>query len=228
MRLPAELKPIRRTAAGLTLVEVLISLGIVAVLAGIALTVAARAKDRGKAADDVSRLRQLGQAAALYEEQHGSLPFACAQVVQAGYAPGGLCEGTADPVSRGTAAACDRFSPVDDVFPDPGFRVTYVGLANVRIWPGAATWKLWSEKYYRKLEAAPGFGWLVDNQRQQDGPGFAGWSNPEDCFFGGPYRRLLADGAVVVRTKRWHKVKGQDLYDRATWFADIELEDLME
>jgi len=219
---------IRRKANGISLVEVLVSVAIIAALVALVLPPVIRSKDRARATDDLHRLRQLGQAGAIYQEETGQVPFACAQVVQAGLAPSALCEGTADPVPRGTGAACDRFVLEEERFPYPGFRVTFVGLANVRIWPGSATWKLWSEKHFQKLEASEGFGWLVDNQRQTDGPGFAGWSNPEECFFGGPYRRLLTDGAVVRRSKRWFVVKGGQQYDRATWFADIDLAELIE
>lgn len=213
-------------ADGISLVEVLIMCGIVLVLAAIVLPIISRSKDRALAADDLGRLRQLGQAGAMYQELQGTLPFACAQLVQSGYVPAKLCQGTTDHTPKGIGAACDRMSPVDDAYPDPGFRVTFVGLANVRVWPGAASWKTWAEGSYNQLRDSPGFGWLVDNLRQSKANGFAGWSHPEDCFFGGPYRRLLADSAVVVRQKRWYDVKGKLLYDRRTWFADIELAEL--
>lgn len=213
---------------GVTLLELVVSCGILVALAAFLLPALSRAKDKALAADDLNRLRQLGQAGAIYQEQTGSIPFACAQVVMAGLAPPLLCEGTADPVPQGTGAACDYFVLEEERFPDPGFRVTFVGLANVRVWPGSATWELWSKSYFEKLQASDGFGWLVDNQRQPKGPGTQGWSHPENCFFGGPYRRLLTDGAVVTRSKRWFIVKGQESYERATWFADIELADLQQ
>lgn len=122
MRLPARLNTTRQ-ASGFTVVEILVSVVIALVIAALVLVPLTKAKDRGLATDDLARLRHLGQAAAIYEEQHETLPFACAQLAQAGLAPSLLCAGTADPVPQGTGAARDHFALKESDFPTPGSKL---------------------------------------------------------------------------------------------------------
>jgi hypothetical protein len=62
----------------------------------------------------------------------------------------------------------------------------------------------------------------VDNEWETKGAGSLAANDPETCYYAGPYRRLLADGAVVRRKRRWVDAGGGPLYFREAWFTDAE------
>jgi prepilin-type N-terminal cleavage/methylation domain-containing protein len=68
----------RRFAAAFTLVELLVVIGIIAVLISILLPTLARARQSAQSVACLSNLRQIGQVAMLYaNESHGALPQPC-------------------------------------------------------------------------------------------------------------------------------------------------------
>ena len=73
---PAELHPRQPRHRAFTLIEVLIVLGIIAVLAGLLLTVRSRVSDKAAQTMCVSNLRQLGIALMMYaQENDQAFPF---------------------------------------------------------------------------------------------------------------------------------------------------------
>jgi len=74
---PPDARPHQPSRRAFTLIEVLIVVGIIAVLAGLLLTVRSRASDKATAAMCVSNLRQIGMAILMYaQENEGVFPRA--------------------------------------------------------------------------------------------------------------------------------------------------------
>jgi prepilin-type N-terminal cleavage/methylation domain-containing protein len=63
-----------RTKRAFTLIELLVALAVVVLLAGMIFPVFAAAREQGRQGVCLSNLRQLGQALAMYRDEHGSYP----------------------------------------------------------------------------------------------------------------------------------------------------------
>src|SRR5438552_15147469 len=67
-------KPMRRTARGMTLVELIVVLAIVAAILAVLLSVFSTARERGRQTVCLSNLRQIGQALTMYRQDYGTYP----------------------------------------------------------------------------------------------------------------------------------------------------------
>lgn len=86
-----------------TLLEALITIFIIALLAAILFPVLVSSKQAAVKTDDLAKLRQLGQAAAMYEDRYGEFPVTTNQVVAAGLVPIELCASSRDTSMNGIA-----------------------------------------------------------------------------------------------------------------------------
>lgn len=113
---------------GLTLVEMVVVTAIVAVLAGVALPVLARAKAQAKDSDRAHRLRQIGLAAGLYDADFGpALPVGePGRLVVAGYLPAVELVEPTDPAPRGFGNSYRSHGP-QKAFP---FKVSAAGYLD--------------------------------------------------------------------------------------------------
>jgi len=93
--------PARRgPARGFTLIELLVVIAIIAILAAMLLPALSNAKEKGKAAQCINNLRQIGIAARMYADDNGDTYFWSSQI--GGQTPGYICNGggwTANPIS---------------------------------------------------------------------------------------------------------------------------------
>jgi type II secretory pathway pseudopilin PulG len=64
----------RRTARGITLVELIVVMAIVAAILAVLLPVSSTARERGRQAVCLSNLRQIGQALTMYRQDYSSYP----------------------------------------------------------------------------------------------------------------------------------------------------------
>lgn len=182
------LRTTRRSA--FTLTEILVVLGIVALLAAILFPVLARSKRKAKLTSEISQLRQIGAAAALYAETQGGTPLSVLDFRSTDLWSSPLWAGEADPCREGfrnrlmTAMGSQGRLVrhyLDDVVP---FKVSFFSLGD--IYSG-------SEYLHIPLERANP-GWLVSFDEQD----FGNLLDPTVAF-GGSFTRLNLDGSVVHR-----------------------------
>lgn len=88
---------------GFTLLEILVSIGIIIILAGLLMPVFSRARTEALHSYDLNTLRQIGVANALYLEEHGRSSLGCAHLAELGRIPKDLCKARADIWAEGWA-----------------------------------------------------------------------------------------------------------------------------
>ena len=172
---------------GVTLIEALAVLAVVAVLLAVLVPVLGASRRKAYATDDLSRLRQLGQAASLYQSTADRWPRGVPDLVNAGLVPKELGASTLDRSSVGIAnelAASwgkDRRPSTPNDVP---YRLSFVGQREARIN---------EEIVDRFILTNPTGGWVVDLMQARKG------NLPDYSDAKGRYRRLQYDGAVGWR-----------------------------
>jgi hypothetical protein len=197
---------------------------VIVVLAGIVLPLLTQSKWSARGSDDVSRLRQIGQAAELYSAQWERAVRSTFELVESNALDRTLLSGKQDRTDIGWSNVAMKFvldtlgeSRADKaLYPRP-YRMSYVGVRDVMVD---------SERLQR---AEPGtVGWLVDF-----GPTAPALSQEDQAQHimrrKGSYRRLLNDTAVVVRKiysirARVPKVGWSQCKNYAWFFGDFSLE----
>ncbi|RYG36512.1 hypothetical protein EON81_09535 [bacterium] len=171
-----------------TLVETLSVTGIIMVLAGLTFALSAPALRRGQEVDSLHRMKQIGLAGAMYNEEYGSFPRSVRILVATKAVPSELAASRTDDWKEGMAnrmVVDGSLLGGDPMGVGPAsFRLTYAG------WDEAQT----SPRFVKDLSGIdPSFGWLVDltSLAPQKGYGL--------CYWPGSYRRLLFDSSVVRR-----------------------------
>lgn len=200
------------TARGMSLLEVVIVVTIVAVLVGVLGPALMNAKRSGYVASDISNLRQIAAAALSYSEETGVHPRGVQPLVARGLLPKGLTLSGLDGSRRGIAneivAAIARDSPMYTRMVTP-YRRSYVSLYDM-FFPIAAVEGPNGE--------AASAGWLVS---MSEGAPMQSLGKPEWKIWTGRYRRLRFDGSVSVRMHRWApNEKGGRYYSALMWFSD--------
>lgn len=202
----------RSSRQGYTLVELLTVIAIIAVIAGILFSVMIISKSRGKEGVEMSNLRQLGVAGAMYHDQYNEWPLTTKYLVAANSAmqsvvtspldesPTGLANELADKVHT-DCPACDVTTT--------NYRRTFIGPEDF----GQA-----GRIFTEDIEPYPDAGWLVCLTRSKPGRE----NSYSDRFMNpvGPYLRLLLSGAVVERHHRNVKTGFGDSYAMQFMFAD--------
>ncbi|RYG49213.1 hypothetical protein EON79_02080 [bacterium] len=172
-----------------SLVETLVVAGIIALLSGLVFAVSSSALRRGHDSDSLQRLKQLGIAGAIYNEEYGTFPRSVRVLVATKAVPAELAATRTDEWKEGMGnrllvdVNLNGGDPMH-VGPAP-FRLTYVG------WDEASV----SPSFIKAMEGKdPSFGWLADltSLAPQKGYGL--------CYWPGSYRRLLLDTSVVRRS----------------------------
>lgn len=167
---------------GVTIVEVLIVTAIVAVLTAIGLPAISAAIRSAAVTDDIGKLRQLGVAAALYQEDEGKQALTVEHLVKARRIPVKLATSKLDVTTEGIANLVRDGTPF--LSPSP-IRITFVGLGDYRYTAEAV------ERFGDEISEN---GWLVNlsisklRSRGEYG-----------CLMDGLYHRLLNDGSVRVK-----------------------------
>lgn len=184
--------PIVRTMnRAFSLVEMLVVILVIGVLAAMLFPLLARSKEQAHTVDNISKLRQLGQASSLYEQANGEFPGRAPMLVEVGLITAELCGSKRDNRPMGianelvTAMSKKRYEtmgvPTPSVVP---FQNTFVGPED---------YGFPSKGFYKQVSANEGGGWLLDFTEATRN------ELPYPLWWEGSYRRLLLDGSVVHR-----------------------------
>lgn len=168
---------------GLTLIELLVSLGILIALLILVFSVWGSGRAKATESSSLQSLRQLGQAAEMYRSDFGEYPLSPSILVLRGRVDSRLLGFARDPFPQGLAEEVvrDKYRGMARGAPQLPYKMTPTGFLE---WSVQADCR-------RLSEQAPDGGWLVDlSISELSLPG-----NPL-IFSKGFYRRLLYDGSV--------------------------------
>lgn len=193
----------QKVSQGLTLVELMVVIAIIALLASLITPLLVNAKHKAKITNDINLLRQIGVAAILYSEQHGEYPGGCSTLVDARAIDRGLCGGIADRWLRGSAN--EILSSLGQVSShylalQPPYKYSFFGKREL-------AYK--DEEFKAKQEPATNPGWLVYLYE-------AKLETKALTPMEGPYYRLLYDGSVVFRVSNLSKDHSRATPGRST------------
>lgn len=191
---------------GFSLIELLVVTAIILILVAIVSTVAVQAKKSVGKTVEISNLRQLGAAAAIYSETYDRWPIAASTIVTDSRVPKSLVHSPLDFTQFGLTNEIIRYHArwLSNLRPlIPPYPVSFTGLGDLG----------YQHDYFEtRIKSEPGAGWLISLVE----------SKPlgQDSYgrFQGVYRRLLLDGSVQRRS---HIEFGPDRAQHpAFWFAD--------
>ncbi len=168
---------------GFTLIELLTCIGIIAVVCGIVFPVLVSAKRAAKQSVEISNLRQIGIAGALYHEENGSEPLGLPPLVPS-RVPEELAVSPADSTKQGFAnLVLDEISSGNSAYQQlkTAYRRTYIGFYDYG-------WT--SDKWEACTTDAPNPGWLISFTPSNFDPRFSIAKST------GRYHRLQMDGSV--------------------------------
>ncbi len=182
------MKNFARSLKGFSLIETLVVISIISVVSGIMLPVLVNSKKSAVKTDDLSKLRQIGQAAAMYENQFGDFPLRTTQLVSAGMVPAELCVSSLDRSEKGIANDLADFTnkklaALGQISTAP-YKNSFIGLGD---------FGMNNQVVDEYVATGPAAGWLVDATDSQK----TEWPTPTQ--WKGRYRRLTMEGSVVVR-----------------------------
>lgn len=172
---------------GVTLIELLVAMAVLMVVAAIVLPVVTRAKDHATNVTDISNLKQIGVAAAIYSGDYDDRNDGLAPLILGGYVK--------DPqILR---------SPRDHFKEGASRRLSRALHDGMREWPAEfppVTYYSYKEAtilrwfYDQEILDQPNSGWLINPVRFEFEQGHK--------ILDGRYQRLLWDGSVQTRTIR--------------------------
>jgi len=195
-------KAIGRT--GISLVEVLVVVAIIGLLVASLVALFGPARRQAHSADSMSRLRQLGLAAAAYQDQTGRFPGSCLECTTIASLDPALCALPRDTTVMGLGQECAQWM-VRPPPPRAAHRYSYYGYSDA--------WIPW-DKFQELVGMGENPGWLTDQTESVRLP-------ERVCAFTGTYLRLLFDGAVVRRSHRFGTVPEGRTYNFDQVFADF-------
>jgi prepilin-type N-terminal cleavage/methylation domain-containing protein len=193
-----------------TLLEILVVVAIVATLVALVFPLISISRQRSYAADNISKLRQLGQASTLYEQAQGDYPLRAVHLVESDLVPKELCASALDNRASGMANAYIREQGANplagNLASEAPFKVSFVGVGELH--PNL-------EYFNKDIKDKAGAGWLIDATSTTEGlvKSFA--------FREGKYRRLLLDGSVVTKSMHDVNCAGSPCKASRALFVDV-------
>lgn len=142
-----------RSALGVTLIEVLISVSVILLLMGLLFPTYRQARFRAKVTGDLAQLRQVGLANALYEQEFETRNYSIPQLLRTGRIDPKIVESKNDVEPEGFMRFFIQNIPMDRDdparFPDITQRVSYVSAIHINTRPEELN-----------LDERPGAGWV--------------------------------------------------------------------
>lgn len=199
---------VRSHISAFSLVEILVVIAIVCILVGIVLPVLGKAKVAARGTDDLNRLKQIGLAAALYQEDYDNqITRGIDVLVQSGRISPSLAAFSGDSTYKGIG---NVVASQDDLFPGLGgdislpYKNSTIGLREYRVGSNADNYLL----------GGPSGGWLLDFTQMSK------QRSPDYIDSVGKYRRLCFDTSVAVRRPRTSDCGGGECRMLVTFFVD--------
>lgn len=201
-----------RSLQGISLVEVLMVVLIIAILLGVLSPVLVSSKRRAHEINELARLKQIGQSYELYSTDFAKPAYGNKYLVNGGYLPASICSSPLDHSIQGQS---------NNIVNALAQRSTaYIGVASLfrNSFPGIYEYQVPNDIVVKWINEERGGGWLVSLTR----------SKPTEYFqiigpFTGRYSRLLFDGSVVSRN---HTTvlnnEGQKVWSPVFLFVDGE------
>jgi prepilin-type N-terminal cleavage/methylation domain-containing protein len=180
---------IASTRRGYSLIETLVVITIIAVLASILMPTLTSAKRQAVKTDDMSKMRQLGQAAAMYEDRHGEFALHTSQLLAERLVTPELLVSTRDDTEDGLANQVARYTTrllgdLTHLGRPVQYKNTFIALGD---------FGLDHQALREDIMSGPAAGWLIDviESERNEFPTPTQWN--------GTYRRLTLEGSVVTR-----------------------------
>ena len=189
---------------GFTIIELLVVVALVAILMGIIFPVMAYAKRQAMVTVDVSNLKSIGVAIALYQEDWNDRAPTVAKLVHAGYITEGVAVSPLDKTPQGQA---NEFELIAGKQPDPA-RLSYLSLADS------------TETEIDRVLASRGGGSVVSLAEAR----YLIPSEGVGGYFTGDYLRLCMDGSVQKRKIIWDGPSHDNLRSNHLWLFTDEKE----
>lgn len=223
----APLKPPKASTKAFTLIELLVVIAIIAVLAAILLPVYSRAVRKSHETVNISNLRQIAAAGAIYAGAHDlKAPLSIHPVITEGYLSKEIIAGPDDNTTLGQGGEGRAFyHEILGRTPPVDYRFSYWGKEDIGINKDII------DRNSKTYEAGTNHGWLVyilEYEKQTHGGFPPGGSVDEPSYF-----RLMNEGGVVRRTFRKYPFSDYDGETRRfsqtrTLFADYTDDEVYE
>jgi prepilin-type N-terminal cleavage/methylation domain-containing protein len=194
---------------GLTLIELLAVIAISLVLVGLISPIYGAAHLRALQSTDISNMRQLGIAAALYTDQTGHIPASTADLQAFG--AGGVQISPLDGTQLGQAnELLETLGKSSDLYSgrETSYRRSYIGFGDY----GYSV-----HSFEKQFGGTQGEGWLVSLTTSTPFRNSNLYKFPQ-----GDYLRLQMDGSVVSRKHRLDSVEGNPAWAVAFLFSDAK------
>jgi type II secretory pathway pseudopilin PulG len=173
-----------------TLLEILVSIVVISVLTGVLLNVYRESHQESKSTVEISNLRQIGQAHAIYTDLYRSKPLGAEELVIADLVPRTIFYSPLDGYEEGLANAYTIKHRDENAGPFmPDWPSSYITLR---------TFGYQHSDLSKDIEPFPNAGWLISTTENETAPLGRTWF--------GNYRRLTFDGAVIDKQTRVFEV----------------------
>jgi len=199
---------------GVTLVETVVVSLIFILLCSIALPLVGRSLDEGNKASDLSNLRQLGKALALYTSEYDAVQYDVDVLVASGHASKAIVTSSKDGSSKGLSRLIRRNFDINK-WKQRKDGASGVNRSFHRSFASLNDFGFDAPHAMKLIADEDHFGWCI-NPSYIAGVDHSGVEN-----WNGFYQRLLVDGSVVSSRVKHYSINGGTLTTPLSLFAEV-------